>query len=559
MTKLLVYLLESSLLMAAFYVPYRAVLHHETFFNLNRAYLLALLVFAIALPMVSVNLFPNQLGLVNQPVESLQNVRHLYADAFDAWAYHLATVMPDADSQKIEMAIISTSNHSFKVLLWVYGFGVAISLLRLLWVLMGIARMIIRHPRSKLHGMNVVQLSSRVSPFSFFNFVFVHHSLVKSDDLTQILAHERIHVRQGHSFDIIFVQLVAAIFWFNPIIWHLFKSLKTIHEYIADNKTIKSGYSLEGYQTLLLQQLISNNPYGLVHNFNLSFIKKRITMMTNKQSGWTGKVKVALAIFFSTIIGTLIVQCNSKSEDQLSLDTSQGGSATKVIELPTIPYNSITAPVINDDKFSIFIANDVVTIDGKERLIEEIAPLIEKFGLSEQGVVALHITKTQNMDIVGKVQAELRKADRRKVLYETLSSTNEPTQVPLLLPPAPEHVNARYPAQPSLEELEAQGKYSILKVDVSKANVPSTKNESYEFVKAHADKQSMDYVVSIKYEGNDNFDDYIASIVHVREAFAEIYQERAMKMYGKDFSTLSREEHIEVRKGLPMAISIAEY
>jgi beta-lactamase regulating signal transducer with metallopeptidase domain len=153
--------------------------------------------------------------------------------------------------------------------------------------------MIAIYPHAEMDGVKIIKLPFPTAPFSFFRYVFVRDEMVGTPEFDHILAHERTHIQQKHSLDLIFVQLLAAFLWFNPVIWLLIKSLKTTHEYIADKKIINSGYSLVEYQTLLLKQLISNNSFGLVHNFNLSFIKKRITMMTHKKSGWSGKVKVA--------------------------------------------------------------------------------------------------------------------------------------------------------------------------------------------------------------------------------------------------------------------------
>ena len=168
--------------------------------------------------------------------------------------------------------------------------------------------------------------------------------MVGTPEFDQILAHERTHIQQKHSIDLIFVQLLAAFFWFNPVIWRLIKSLKTTHEYIADKKIINSGYSLVEYQTLLLKQLISNNSFGLVHNFNLSFIKKRITMMKNKKSGWSGKVKVAMTIAITLIGGAIIIQCNSRIDEQVSLKSEIPSTLefAQGVDLPRLPETGYT-------------------------------------------------------------------------------------------------------------------------------------------------------------------------------------------------------------------------
>jgi len=322
MTSFFMYLIESTAVLALLYLLYVLVLSKETFFNLNRFFLIGILMFSLAFPFLSFDFNQAEVVAVERSVEEISKIRTSYYEALALWDFagrtEISEVQNIDDQRQLLISDKKWIDLVFFGLLVVYISGVLFCLSRLIWTLRRIRKLITQYTPSELGGVKVISLPYATAPFSFMNFIFVHHALLDTPDFEQIMAHEKTHIDEKHSVDLLFVQLVAAFLWFNPVVWWLIKSLKTTHEYIADRKTISSGYSLVAYQTLLLRQLISNNSFGLIHNFNLSFIKKRITMMKNK-SGWSGKVKVAMAIICSVLFSGLIVQCSSRLEEHAIL------------------------------------------------------------------------------------------------------------------------------------------------------------------------------------------------------------------------------------------------
>jgi beta-lactamase regulating signal transducer with metallopeptidase domain len=288
MAKLIMYLLEASAILACFYLFYILVLRRETFFNLNRFFLITILLLSLLFPLVSFDFNAEKAIPIEQPIQEISKLRLSYYEAMALWeynAYNSAALVEKKGVESISHAkSVNWIKLSFITLFIIYCIGIIVCLSRTFWTLQWIRRMIVSNSQIKIDGVNVIKHPDPIAPFSFFRYVFVYDKMVDTPEFNHVLAHERIHIQQRHSIDLVFVQFLAAVFWFNPVIWQLFKSLKTTHEYIADKKIISSGYSLVEYQTLLLKQLISNNSHGLVHNFNLSFIKNRITMMQNKKS-----------------------------------------------------------------------------------------------------------------------------------------------------------------------------------------------------------------------------------------------------------------------------------
>lgn len=557
MAKLFIYLLESGAVLACFYLLYILVLRRETFFSLNRFFLIGILIFSLLFPLLSFDFNSAKVMAVERPLEEISKLRKSYYEAMALWEFSGRAAAADhVDEGKSPVLINSRENLIFNILLMVYIIGILVCLSRLAWTFTWIRKMIKSSPQVEVDGMKIIKLSTPIAPFSFLQYVFVHHALVNTPDFDQILAHEKTHIQERHSFDLIFVQLLAAFLWFNPVIWWLIKSLKTTHEYIADKKIISSGYSLVAYQTLLLRQLISNNSYGLVHNFNLSFIKKRITMMKNK-SGWSGKVKVAMAMICTVIFSGIMVQCNSSLEEEAPTvsELTTENAQTKGLSLPTLTDSRDPVALDLKDALYFAIADDQLTINGKPYKVDEIVSMIKKEDYSHPVTIIMSIDKDQEMGFISDVQMELRKADQRKIVYVGQTHEGKSVKTRLLLPPFP---NSQYEKhEPSNEEMSAAG-LDILKIDLGETKGAITQKQVYDFVISHMKKQSSAYVVSARFDDDDTYNDYLVNLVYVKAGFNQLYQERAQEMFGRDYDSIGKEEFKAVREGIPMAISIAE-
>lgn len=134
-----------------------------------------------------------------------------------------------------------------------------------------------------------------VPPFSFFGTIFINRERVSERDLTRILAHETVHVRQLHSLDILLMEVVTILQWFNPFVWPYRSALKEIHEYLADSAVFAQGGGA-GYQRLILEQHIGGRLFEFANNLSQSRIKRRITMMTREKSRARTRLKVLLAV-----------------------------------------------------------------------------------------------------------------------------------------------------------------------------------------------------------------------------------------------------------------------
>jgi len=544
MSDLIFYIAESTVLSIVFYALYVSVLSKETFFQLNRAVLLAIPILSLFFPMLRIE-FVDLTGLaVDQPLDHLSSFSKSYYDAMASWEFE---VRGNTSSSKYSSDRINWFDVSLYLTILIYIVGILICLSRTVWSIRWIVKTLMKHPILESDGVKVVRLVNPTAPFSFLNYLFVHAPLADSTEFRQILDHERTHIEEKHTFDLLYIQMVAAFLWFNPVIWLLLKSLKTTHEYIADRKIIQSGYSVDEYQTLLLRQLISNNSQQLVHNFNLSFIKKRITMMTNKKSSWLGRIKVSAAIIAMFCCSVILIRCNSKIDDEQISSLKISSDPTEV-DLPTLPASGFRFDGDLRDALTFTISNNTLHIGDKEADVSAIANLQ---GVEDGGglPIIMMVDKNQQMGFVRKVQMALREADRRKLLYIAKTVSGERVEVVLMLPPTRE-------TGLSANDIP---KERLLKINLGGNEGEANKQKVYDFIMSYVSKGNAELaVVSGVMDNAGTFGTYLLNFFYVKEGYIKIYQERAKKMYGKDFYQTSQEEFTAVREKIPTNISIAE-
>ncbi|MGL1888101.1 MAG: M56 family metallopeptidase [Reichenbachiella sp.] len=571
MGRLLLYLLECSVTLVLLYSLYVLLLRKETFFSVNRFFLLAILAFSFLIPLMSFELSSSKEYVMTEPIQQLSTARVSYYEALADWSEGNGV-----SGNVVAVTQLPTDRNTLSLVMMVlavYAIGVIAILFRLIWTYHWIHELKKNNHKEEMEGVTVVKLPQRIAPFSFLNSVFVSEELLETKEFVQILAHEKTHIKQRHSVDLLIVQLLAAVLWFNPVVWLLIKSLKTTHEYIADKKMITQGYSLVEYQSLLLRQLISNNSFGLVHNFNLSFIKKRITMMKIKETGWTGKVKFVLVLSVVTVFSLVMIQCNSAmdQDSDLTIDEQNTGlqsgsnSIMPVLEtemLPVLPQNDFRFNGNQSDILNLSVSDDQIILNGSVVKVDELAARLSAFP-SENSVVVTRIHRNQSMELVRSVQWELRRANKRKLLYIGVSSDHQLVEIPLLLPPVPE--SAEGIQLPHIDDAYAkEHDMDLLKIKLGDDAGSANQQLVYDFVKDQMAKGKSNYVVSAKYVDTDTYDQYLRNFNYIYSGFNQIYEERSQEMFGRRFYDLDKsipedkKQYMAVRKGIPRAISIAD-
>ena len=259
MTDFLIYDLKVALLIAVFYMFYRLLLARETFHHVNRIVLLTTAVASYVLPLCVIT-FHETVVMQQTPTVTI--------DGLQASAYEPAST----PLWQIVLPIL-------------FIIGVAAAIGHTLCSLIRIIRLIShseQHPQAD--GTTIcVTGNADLAPFSWMHYIVMNRSDYETNDAA-ILAHERGHIRLHHSCDVLLVDLLTALQWFNPAMWMLRSDLRAIHEYEADVAVLSQGINARQYQYLLITKAGGIGGYSLANGITHSALKNRITMMTNKTS-----------------------------------------------------------------------------------------------------------------------------------------------------------------------------------------------------------------------------------------------------------------------------------
>ena len=255
------YLLKSSLSMALLYSVYWFFLRNETSFRVNRYYLVSALLLSLILPLISIHytvLAPESMSMGSLNNSILKS--------------------NEAGNNSLFSGIIRIG------LVYIYLPGAVIFLFRILWQAVILFRLIRKNGIKFYNETRVVENTRFTLPFSFLNLIFINPQHIRKSELDQIIAHEKVHIRENHWLDLLLVEFTSILFWFNPFIWFMERSIKQNHEYLADEGVIAQGNGVGRYHMVLINQLMGMEVIGITNNLNYSLNAKRLKMMKKKKT-----------------------------------------------------------------------------------------------------------------------------------------------------------------------------------------------------------------------------------------------------------------------------------
>ncbi|MGN7755880.1 M56 family metallopeptidase [Chryseobacterium sp. 22532] len=257
-------LLCSSVCIAVYYL----FLEKEKMYRFNRFYLLVSLIFSLVIPFISITV---------QPPKTVNKSEIIFEDA----AQQIIQTQPAQE-------IFDWIN-----LVWfIYG-AVALFLL-IKSILSIIAIRNVQGEKMIYQNYTVKVAHENLPPFSFWNTIYLGRSYIKNNIIDpRIFLHEKNHIDQKHSIDLIFIDILKIFTWFNPILHIYKKAIITNHEFLADEAVLNRKYDIKEYQNLILDEIINIQNPPLTHSFNFNNTKKRFIMMTKKKSRFTVLKKMA--------------------------------------------------------------------------------------------------------------------------------------------------------------------------------------------------------------------------------------------------------------------------
>ena len=262
-----------------FLLCYLLILRKEKYHQLSRVYLLFSLAFSSLLPFIRFRL------PVKQMITTIPNNLTIVSETSSV---HLGNV--------------------------IYILGAIFFSIVFLFKLFKVLRQIKGMPYVEMNGLKVIDNPAQKAPFSFFRYVVLDCSSFNDNELDLVLRHEAAHARQWHTLDLLFVEVVGVVCWFNPFVWAYKSVLKSLHEYAADEAVLNSKVPCDAYFDLILKQIRRQNHLAPVHSFSATSVKSRIRMMVATVNGrhrWLRYLSV-IPIVVLLVVGNSLLALEQK-------------------------------------------------------------------------------------------------------------------------------------------------------------------------------------------------------------------------------------------------------
>lgn len=444
---MIAYIIKSVLCLLILWGFYKIALEQQAAHELKRFYLLGCLILALVLPLItlsySVEVEPQ---LINETVAS---------DNFEL------TEVATPSEKPINWTPI--------ILGTIYTVGVLIFGFRFLSNLYSLREKVTHNERVKTKSHINVLLLEKVVPHSFLNYIFLPKTDFKNNAIApEVLAHEQAHVSQKHSWDILFIEILQVVFWFNPLFILIKNSIRLNHEFLADKAALKEEADIKNYTNLLFTYSGGSHHTALSSPINYSLTKKRIIMLSKTRS--VKKLTTRLALFVPVL--TLCVYCFN--QEIVAKPVPKEGVQLKEIPVVAEQQNTPTATSIQTWKnqelmtLKIRVEDESVWVNGVSTSIENFVKTINEITKDwTNSDMVNYSTRLQAKNGVDKVISALSKEFKKTKLYKT-----NPTRelIPPPPPPAPAVPQGQLPPPPPPPADPAtftNDKYNLLNIKLS--------------------------------------------------------------------------------------------
>jgi hypothetical protein len=361
---ILPYIVNTALILGACLVFYRLLLRRETFYKVNRWLLIVCLFISFALPLLKVpqqfSIRKNEGGhtIINQQPAVITTDQGIQQTPAVKPVVQTAPVVtnPDRDSST-KFSFSQWMNWLF----WLYWFGVIVFGASFLFQLVLLLYRAYRNPVIIDGPYRIVEVSGDKAPCSFGNTIFINPEKYEWDTYNQILLHEKIHIRQKHTVDILIAELVLIFQWFNPFAWTYRREIESNLEFLTDDQLMqRKEVDKKSYQLSLVKVSAPHFPLSLTTNYNQSILKKRIAMMNAKRSnlhtGWKYFFLLPVLAFLACLLNEPVANSqptDTKNEKNVKQDRDHN-----------ISNEGYWFAVIKDDKVNIRFSDE--KMDDKE-------------------------------------------------------------------------------------------------------------------------------------------------------------------------------------------------
>ncbi len=405
---MIVYLIKSGLCLLFLLAVYHLFLEREKMHSFNRWFLIGSIIFSLSVPKILITVPPKIVQLEDDHV--LQEL----------------TTVPENDLiLNTNTPVGNTFSALEIVLISIYLIGFLFFLIRFIKNLRALYKKIIYNIKVKSKNALFVLLKDNILPHSFLHYIFFNKDDYQNGKIEEeLFTHELTHVKQKHSFDILFIELIKIIFWFNPAIYLLKKAIQLNHEFLADQSVINTHKNTSTYQYMLLEKASWSKTSYLASNLNYSVTKKRLKMMTKNTSKTIGVLKkialfpIALGLIY--LFSTKIEAQNENIINDDPIDTSQSINIEndenfKIVETINIVVNKNSEILLN---------NIPVSKENLDKVLNEINTHLsyeEKKSIVEATITATDATK---MGLITDLEEIIIKSGVKKITLKRIGEKN---------------------------------------------------------------------------------------------------------------------------------------
>ena len=291
---MLIYLLKSTACLAILFVFYKLFLEEQNMHKFKRFYLLTAIALSFAIPLVTfITYIQVPITMYQTPLEYL----------------------PIGNTQ-----VIVESTNYWPYIIWsIYGLGVLIFSIKFIKNSTNLFNKIKQNPKQRLQNHTNVLLSEKTTPHTFLSYIFLNKEAYQHKKIPkEVLLHEITHAKQKHSLDVLLIELLQVLFWFNPLIYFIKHAIKLNHEFLADQAVLNQGADTINYRKILLAFSSNATEPHMANSINYSSIKKRFTVMKKR----TSKRSVVLrSLLLIPLAALLFYSFSNQKTEEVLVDT----------------------------------------------------------------------------------------------------------------------------------------------------------------------------------------------------------------------------------------------
>ncbi|SDD88432.1 M56 family metallopeptidase [Niabella drilacis] len=333
MKSIATYFLQMLLCSGLLYCYYLLFLKNRKLHRFNRFFLLGSLLLSLLVPFIKVPLYISITTESNIGIQTLVKYNEL--------------LLPEV--------VVSSSQNAPVTFAWILCcIYCGIVLFLVARVIAGLAVLIKKRAfnnTQRWHSLLIVETNDAAAPYSFFNWLFWSPAIDEHTERgKKILQHEYLHIKQWHSADVLFSEIITALVWVNPFFWLMKNELKAVHEFSADAYAAKDADELE-YATLLITEAIHYKQQQLAHPFFNNQLKRRINMLTKPHAMHQPLIRQWMALPLFILLSVLfIVSCQSADQaPEKGPDSTTNGAAAVIPDNNGMaPDSSAAAPAATD-------------------------------------------------------------------------------------------------------------------------------------------------------------------------------------------------------------------